>query len=159
MTSSSIGIRCRSLSMALLASLMSTHNRTPPGCFGFGTRTTGDTQGVGPVAGWIISCWSRDSTLASRFFLWWNGILLWDWQTGFTFSFLDHGWDLDTSGRCFFQLTLHLQSGVSQDYRRLCIREENKLDRLLLKTPPQLHHILSAVNVPTTGSGSEELKP
>ena len=41
---------------------------TPLGCLGFGTKTTGDTQEVDPLAGSVISCCNRDSTQASRFF-------------------------------------------------------------------------------------------
>ena len=35
-------------------------------CLGLGTETIGDTQRVGPLAGSMISCCSRDSTQASR---------------------------------------------------------------------------------------------
>ena len=66
---SRIGIGCRIQHMALLASLMSTHSRTLPGCLGFGTRTTGETHGVGPTAGSMMSSLRKDFTQTSRFFL------------------------------------------------------------------------------------------
>ena len=83
-----VGIRCRTRDMALLASLISTHSRTIPSCLGFGTRTTGETHGVGPTVGLLMSSLSKDYIQTSRFFPWREGILPCDWCTGFTLSLM-----------------------------------------------------------------------
>ena len=70
MISSIVGIKCRSLPISWLAERMSTQSLTPPGSLGLGTSTTGETQGVGPVAGSIMSFSSSDSMHFSRDFRW-----------------------------------------------------------------------------------------
>ena len=50
-----------------------------------GLRQRETPRGVGPTAGSIMSCWSKDSTEASRLLRWWKGILRRVWWTGLTF--------------------------------------------------------------------------
>ena len=66
--------------------LMSTQMRTSSGLCGFETITMGDTHGVGPSTGSIISKSKSLCISVLTFCLMWNGILLWRWATGITDS-------------------------------------------------------------------------
>uniref|UniRef100_A0A6B0UNE6 Putative secreted protein n=1 Tax=Ixodes ricinus TaxID=34613 RepID=A0A6B0UNE6_IXORI len=74
--------------MAVLGSLMSTHILTACGLFCLGTTTMGDTQGVGPVTGSMMSSPSSRFNSSSIPFRILNGILLCGRATGLTSSFI-----------------------------------------------------------------------